>query len=79
MGPTLRPFSYHRDPWWDATGRVSRRRRRRRLLAWMSLIVLGGALGLVAGEARAAGAALPVSHSTGSSSSVMRSVDRSTR
>jgi hypothetical protein len=75
MGPTLRPFSYHRDPWWDATGRVSRRRRRRRLLAWTSLIVFGATLGLVAGEARAG----TVPHSTGSWSSVTTSVDRSTR
>jgi hypothetical protein len=75
MGPTLRPFSYHRDPWWDATGRVSRRRRRRRLLAWTSLIVLGATLGLVAGEARAGN----VAHSTGGWSSVTGSVDRSAR
>jgi hypothetical protein len=75
MGPTLRPFSYHRDPWWDATGRVSRRRRRRRLLAWTSLIVLGATLGLVAGETRAAN----VAHPTGSWSNVTRSVDHSPR
>jgi hypothetical protein len=79
MGPTLRPFSYHRDPWWDATGRVSRRRRRRRLFAWASLIVLGASLGFVAGEARADNPSHALARSAGSGSSVARSLDRSPR
>jgi hypothetical protein len=54
MGPSLRPFSYNRDPWWDPGGRVSRRRRRRRLFAWTGIVVLGISLGIAAGQARAA-------------------------
>jgi hypothetical protein len=54
MAPSLRPFSYNRDPWWDPGGRVSRRRRRRRLLGWSTIVVLGVTLGVAAGQARAA-------------------------
>ena len=54
MGPSLRPFAYRRDPWWDATGRTSRRRRRRRLAAFSAILLVGGTLGLIAGETRAA-------------------------
>lgn len=56
MGPVIRPFSYARDPWWDATGRVARRRRRRRLLGWLAIVALGMSLGLTAAQARAAAA-----------------------
>jgi hypothetical protein len=54
MGPSLRVFTYNRDPWWDPGGRVSRRRRRRRLLAWSGIVVIGVSVGLAAGQARAA-------------------------
>jgi hypothetical protein len=54
MGPTIRPYAYRRDPWWDAGGRVARRRRRRRLLAWSVLVSVAVALGAVAGELRVA-------------------------
>jgi len=54
MGPTIRPFAYRRDPWWDVDGRASRRRRRRRLVAWAVLVALAVAVGGIAGEARAA-------------------------
>ena len=56
MGPVIRPFSYARDPWWDATGRVARRRRRRRLLSWLAIVALGMSLGLTAAQSRAASA-----------------------
>jgi hypothetical protein len=56
MGPTIRPFAYRRDPWWDPDGRVTRRRRRRRLVAWALLVALAVSLGALAGEARAASA-----------------------
>ena len=59
MGPVIRPFAYARDPWWDATGRVARRRRRRRLLSWLALIALGMSLGLTAAQTRAAGLTTP--------------------
>ncbi|HET9681895.1 MAG TPA: hypothetical protein VFP19_07640 [Candidatus Limnocylindrales bacterium] len=52
MGPTLRPFPYRRDPWWDPDGRTARRRRRRRLLAWGFLVTAAMTLGAVAGELR---------------------------
>ncbi|MBI3752003.1 MAG: hypothetical protein HY263_10180 [Chloroflexi bacterium] len=60
MGPVIRPFSYARDPWWDATGRVARRRRRRRLLSWIAIVALGMSLGLTAAQSRAATGAASV-------------------
>jgi hypothetical protein len=56
MGPSIRPFAYRRDPWWDVDGRSSRRRRRRRLAAWALLVALSLSLGAIVGEARAASA-----------------------
>jgi hypothetical protein len=54
MGPTIRPFAYRRDPWWDPEGRTARRRRRRNLLAWSVLVSLAVTLGAIAGELRVA-------------------------
>jgi hypothetical protein len=54
MGPSIRPFAYRRDPWWDAGGRVARRRRRRRLVAWSVLVGLAVTIGALAGELRVA-------------------------
>lgn len=59
MGPVIRPFSYARDPWWDATGRVARRRRRRRFLSWLAIVALGMSLGLTAAQSRAASGGPP--------------------
>jgi hypothetical protein len=82
MGPTIRLIGY-RDPWWDATGRVARRRRRRRLTAFAAILVLGASLGFVAAEARAATPAGGQGHAgaaqMGTWTSVTSSLGRSTR
>jgi hypothetical protein len=84
MGPTIRLLGY-REPWWDASGRVARRRRRRRVTAFWALLVLGASLGFAAAQVRGAtlaatsGPATEAAGQTGSWSSVTRSLGDSTR